>query len=165
MIRLATKEDLPAVMEIVSCVKSEMKARGSSQWDEHYPTIATFETDLNHGELYVEEEDDQIRGICTISVTGHEEYDDIAFHSLHYLTLKRLAVDPKARKQGVALRLIQFAEAEANEKKCDALTTDTFSNNLAAQVFFQSLNFSFVEKRQNPSESTALIYYEKPLFN
>lgn len=50
MIRLGTKADLPAILNIVNEAKAIMRQDGNHQWDEQYPLETHFEEDIkkNH---------------------------------------------------------------------------------------------------------------------
>ena len=52
-IRLATCDDLPALMALMRRVVPLMRLAGNLQWDENYPNEAVFQRDIDLGQLWV----------------------------------------------------------------------------------------------------------------
>ncbi|WP_067837593.1 GNAT family N-acetyltransferase [Amphibacillus sediminis] len=162
MIRKAAQIDMNAIMVMIKRVVEVMNAQGSQQWDESYPSQADYQKDLKRGELYVLENQDIIRGVCTISKRGHQEYHLINWsHDEPAWTIKRIAIDPDYRGQGAADQFLAFAEQLAVDSGVNYLTTDTYSENEYAQRLFKRHGFQFVEVREYENEQ--LVYFEKKL--
>lgn len=161
MIRLAKQADIPLIMALVEEVVKEMNERGSKQWTDAYPTRSDFLKDIAKEECYLFVEKDLIKGVCTISLTGHVEYHLIKFNQSHYITLKRLAVHPRFRKERVAQKLVRFAEAKAKENNYHAVVTDTLENNEKARAFFEKMGYTVVDRFQEKGEPLYLLYFEK----
>ena len=51
IIRLATLNDIPAIMQLVDEVVPVMRASGNFQWDSTYPNIKVFENDIALNQL------------------------------------------------------------------------------------------------------------------
>lgn len=160
MIRLANQHDLDDIMVVVKEVIKEMRERESIQWSADYPKRDDFSRDLDKGELYVFELDGKLMGMCTFSESGHEEYVQIPFTTMNALTIKRLAVSPKFRKNGVSQQFINEAIRLAKDKQKQAINGDTFKNNPAAQRFFLKHGFHKVAERVVNGHDVPLYYYE-----
>ena len=58
MIRPATNEDLPRLLQIYDCARAYMRSTGNpTQWAGGYPKEETLREDIAAGQLYVLEED------------------------------------------------------------------------------------------------------------
>ena len=68
--------------------------------------------------------------------------------------LMNLAVDPAARRQGVARELLQSLMARLYDRGAKSLTLDARVGNVPALSLYASLGFAVVGRRKN--------YYEKP---
>lgn len=66
MIRLATTEDLPTILELVEEAKALMKQDNNHQWDDAYPLEEHFEEDIEKETLYVLDIDQHIYGFIVI---------------------------------------------------------------------------------------------------
>lgn len=164
VIRQAKAKDIESIMPMIKRVIHVMNEQGSSQWDETYPTEQDFKEDLVRGELYVFEQTGKIRGVCTISTRGHEEYPLIQWSTKEEgWTLKRLAVDPTCRGEGISDRFFQFAEGLAQQNGIYYLNTDTFEDNSYAQQLFTRNGYAFVQRREDEQDHVVLYYYEKKL--
>src|SRR5712691_3747414 len=62
-IRLATREDLPALMGLMRRVVPLMRAAGNLQWDETYPNETVFQRDIDLGQLWVADAETSIGGL------------------------------------------------------------------------------------------------------
>ena len=115
MLRTATMQDLPRIMEIVQATVAEMHAYGNYQWDEVYPTERDFAADIAQGDLFVSITDGQLCGLICINQTEPAVYAD-ADWSLKEpaLVLHRMAVDPDLRGRGTGSELLRQAETLAH---------------------------------------------------
>lgn len=164
VIRQAQAKDIESIIPMIKRVIQVMNEQGSSQWDETYPTEQDFKKDLARGELYVCEQAGEIRGVCTISARGHEEYPLIQWTTNEEgWTLKRLAVDPICRGKGISDHFFQFAENLARKNDIYYLNTDTFEDNSYAQQLFTRNGYVFVQRREDEQDHVVLYYYEKKL--
>ncbi len=128
--RKAELKDLNRIMEIVSVTVAGMNAEGNDQWDAEYPQAENFAGDIERGELFVEETDGQINGLICINDIEPAEYSGLPWSSTaKALVLHRMAVASESRMQGIAGRLLAFAETLAKEQGFVYLKTDTFSQN------------------------------------
>ncbi|QDP39133.1 GNAT family N-acetyltransferase [Radiobacillus deserti] len=164
MIRLASRNDIPAIMEVVQASVKVMNSQGNFQWDHTYPLEENFQGDLNRQELFVYEEEGRVLGVAAISEKEHSEYHEIAWTSdRSAITMKRLAVHPNGRGKGIADAFFRKAEEVSIEKGLHYMKTDTFSKNTYAQKLFDRHGYHFVEKRFVPEKEDSLVYFEKQL--
>lgn len=144
MIRLATKNDLDYIMNIVRQTISIMKTEGNPQWTETYPSRDDFETDICSESLYVYTDDSTnnvIAFIC-INSTSTPEYSEVEWGSeQQFLVLHRLAVDSNLRKQGIGSLMLSFAEEYSKEKGIYYLRTDTNSMNKGMNGLFTKFGY------------------------
>lgn len=141
-IRLAGREDVGAVIELLQRVVPSMRAAGNLQWDESYPTVAVFEHDVEQRQLWVAEIDGIFAGMVSLTTGKEPDYGHAGWNVEEAgVMVHRLAVDPEFRGAGVALALMQKAEEVAVERGIPAVRTDTSIENEAAQRLFLKLGY------------------------
>jgi ribosomal protein S18 acetylase RimI-like enzyme len=141
-IRLATQDDLPALMALVRRVVPLMLATGNRQWDEGYPNRSVFERDIVLEQLWVAEAEDGIAGVAALTMDQEPEYAQANWDmSAKALVVHRLAVDPAFRGAGVASALMQKAEEVAVEREFAVVRVDTNTENAATQRLFPKLSY------------------------
>ncbi|WP_188207812.1 GNAT family N-acetyltransferase [Alkalibacillus aidingensis] len=166
MIRKATYTDLNQIEALVNQAKDIMANAGMTQWGESYPTKRHYEEDLNQDELYVYEYEGEVVGVACISDHGHHEYDEINWsEEADYLCIKRLAVDPNVRMQGIGLAFYQFAEELAAERGVSYIRTDTNGENTAALRLFEKGEYTLVDKQRHGDFKQPFYYYEKKVMS
>lgn len=141
-IRLATQNDLPALMALVRRVVPLMLAAGNHQWDEGYPNRSVFERDIALEQLWVAQAEDGIAGVAALTVDQEPEYAQADWDmSAKALVVHRLAVDPAFRGAGVASALMKKAEEVAVERGFAVVRVDTNTENAATQRLFPKLGY------------------------
>jgi ribosomal protein S18 acetylase RimI-like enzyme len=141
-IRLATQDDLPALMALVRRVVPLMRATGNLQWDETYPNDAVFQRDIDLDQLWIAEVDGSIAGVAAITMDQGPDYTQVGWDITEpAIVVHRLAVDPAFRGQGAAAALMQKAEEIAIERRIAALRIDTNTQNEATQRLFPKLGY------------------------
>jgi ribosomal protein S18 acetylase RimI-like enzyme len=144
LIRLATLNDIPQIMHVVSEVVPLMNAGGNFQWDSNYPNPEIFTKDIAHDKLWVAEIDGKIAGVSAITTDQDPEYADVGWDlNETAIVTHRLAVSPRFQGQGVAVALMQKAEDEAIRRNIKTLRIDTNSNNKATQKLFPRMGYIF----------------------
>ncbi|WP_231464359.1 GNAT family N-acetyltransferase [Pedobacter sp. Leaf132] len=143
-IRLARKEDVSAIMQLVKKVVPLMRATGNFQWDDDYPNPAVFEADIEIGQLWVAVLDEKIAGVSAITTDQDPEYADAGWDITEQaIVTHRLAVNPDIHGKGIAKALMQQAEIVANTKNIKILRVDTNNQNQATNTLFPKLGYSF----------------------
>jgi len=145
MLRLARTSDLPALMALVRRVVPLMRADGNLQWDDSYPNEHIFQRDIDHSELWVAEPAPGIlAGVAAITTDQSPEYGHVGWNiDEPAIVIHRLAVDPDHRGAGVAVALMQQAEAVARERGISVLRVDTNTENPATQRLLPKLGYTF----------------------
>ncbi|WP_260735002.1 GNAT family N-acetyltransferase [Tunturiibacter lichenicola] len=141
-IRLATENDLPALMELLRRVVPLMRAAGNLQWDETYPNETVFQRDIDLGQLWVAEVDAGIAGVAAVTTDQEPDYAQVGWNIEEpAVVVHRLAVDPAFRGLGAAGALMQKAEEVAVERAITVLRVDTNTQNEATQRLFPKLGY------------------------
>ncbi len=144
MIRLATVNDIPAIMQVIHDVIPIMRSAGNLQWDDTYPNAQVFEDDIKAGQLWVLEADGQIVGVTTITTEQYPEYAQVGLDTNEEaIVTHRLAVSPHFRGRGLAADLLYQAEVVAIERGIGILRIDTNSQNHATQQLFPKLGYVY----------------------
>ena len=140
-IRLAVREDVAAVVELLRRVVPLMRASGNLQWDDDYPNAEVFERDIEAGQLWVAEMDGAIAGVAAVSTDQEPEYAEVWDIEEVAVVVHRLAVDPAFRGAGVAGALMGKAEEVAVERGIRVLRVDTNTQNEATQRLLPKLGY------------------------
>jgi ribosomal protein S18 acetylase RimI-like enzyme len=143
-IRLATIEDLPALMRLMQRVVPLMQASGNLQWDETYPNRAVFQRDIDMEQLWIAEAGSSLVGLAAITRDQEPEYAQVGWDITEpAVVVHRLAVDPAFRGAGIAAALMQKAEKVAADRGITVLRVDTNAQNAATQRLFPKLGYQF----------------------
>lgn len=143
-IRLATLADLPNLLALLKRVVPLMHETGNFQWDEHYPNAMVFSQDIEKGQLWIAEIDEQLAGVAALTEDQEPEYAQVGFDlTQRAVVTHRLAVDPAFRGQGVAAALLTQAEQLARERGLAFLRIDTNSENQSTQKLFPKLGYVY----------------------
>jgi ribosomal protein S18 acetylase RimI-like enzyme len=145
-IRLATHDDMPALLALVRRVVPLMRAAGNLQWDEDYPDEAVFRRDIDQQQLWVceirGESGSEIAGVAALTMDQEPDYAQVGWDITEpAIVVHRLAVDPAFRGAGVASALMQQAEETAILRGIPVLRVDTNSQNEATQRLFPKLGY------------------------
>lgn len=144
LIRPATLNDIPAILELIADVVPRMIADGNFQWDSTYPNAEVFENDIALGQLWVAEADGDVAGVAAITTDQEPEYATVGWDITEPAAVThRLAVKSKYRGQGVAAALLKHAEQIAADRGIAVLRIDTNTSNIATQRLFPKLGYVF----------------------
>lgn len=144
IIRQATLNDIPGIMQLIAEVVPVMNAAGNFQWDSSYPNAAVFEKDIELDQLWVADNDGDIVGVSAITTDQEPEYARVGWNlNETAIVTHRLAVSIRYRGKGVAAKLMQQAEDEAIRRGIKILRVDTNTNNQATQQLFPKLGYKY----------------------
>jgi ribosomal protein S18 acetylase RimI-like enzyme len=144
LIRTATLNDIPKIMQLITEVVPVMNATGNFQWDATYPNTTVFENDIELNQLWVADDDGDIAGIAAITTNQEPEYASIGWDlNETAIVIHRLAVSVQHQGKGVASLLMQQAEQEANKREIKVMRIDTNSANKATRQLFPKLGYEF----------------------
>ncbi len=166
MIRLAKVKEIEQIMTITRLCANKMTSEGILQWNEHYPSKDAFLNDVDRKELYVLLKEGRVIGSITISTYKDEEYEPVEWLTEDGLNIyiHRLAIHPEFQHQGLARRLMDFAEAFAIKIKAISVRLDTFSKNERNQRFYESRGYTRLTNIYFPMQSEHPFFcYELPL--
>lgn len=144
VVRPATVDDLDAVMRVLADCIAAMRAAGIDQWDDLYPTRATFAADTNARTLYLGFADDGVlAGLIVLNDCQDAEYCEVPWQitGLPVAVVHRLMVSPQWQGKGVARALMAFAEQCARELGFGAIRLDAFVHNPAALRLYPALGY------------------------
>ena len=97
LIRKATLEDMPILLEIYDRARKFMASCGNvNQWTNGYPSKEILSEDIKKGEMYVLE-DDGVKAECVVLDVGGG-----------VLEIKNIATDPQFHGKGYGKALIEF---------------------------------------------------------
>jgi len=137
-----------------------MIEEGIYQWNEHYPNPEAFKTDLQREELFVAIQEDRIAACITISTLKDQEYDPIKWltpDGANYY-IHRLAVHPDFQHQGLARKLMDYAEDFVRDTKGSSVRLDTFSQNSRNQKFYEARGYTRLGNIYFPKQSEHPFY-------
>jgi len=139
MIRMANVEDIDVLIEITNACANYMIGNGVFQWNEHYPSKAAFNRDLDRNELFVLEFQGKVIGCVVISTFMDKEYLPVNWltENKKNLYVHRLAIHPDHQGNGYAQELMAFAENLVIKKEYVSIRLDTFSQNSRNQKFYE----------------------------
>lgn len=162
MIRKATKIDIIKIMEIITAIVREMKSYNNTQWDETYPQAINFSKDIEEGDLYVDELENEIRGFVCVNYIEPIEYNSIDWQSSEKaMIVHRMAVNPNFRNQGVGISLLKFSEELALKNGVSYLKTDTYSINDKMNSLFKKFGFKLVGEMEFLGKEKPFYCYDK----
>ncbi|AYN65945.1 GNAT family N-acetyltransferase [Euzebyella marina] len=143
MIRKAKLSEIPQILALANACAQHMIKNGIFQWNEHYPSRAVFEADIDRGELYVLVIEEEIIGTIVVSTLMDEEYLPIEWltENGRNIYIHRLGVHPNRQGKGYAQQMMQFAENHARDNGFISVRLDTFSQNTRNQRFYEKRGF------------------------
>ena len=166
MIKLANKEDIDIIMTIIDNCKIEMNQKHNLQWNfqDDYPSKAKMLNDIENQMLYKYTEGRIIKGFLTIQFDEDREYDSLIKNSPDkaYI-IHRLAVAKEYRQQGVAVKLMRFAEKKALSDNIYIIKIDTEENNYEMNHLLKKMNYNFIGNFTYDDYPGCYNYYEKLL--
>lgn len=142
-IEKAKSDDKLKVLELVHACIKDMNEHGMDQWNEIYPKDEIFASDIEKGSMFAVKNKEQIVGIIVLSQEQDKEYEAIQWTDTagRFLLVHRMAVHPKWQRQGIATRLMDFAEAYGRENGFTSIRIDTYSQNPRTLRFFEKRGY------------------------
>ncbi|PQP89075.1 N-acetyltransferase, partial [Paenibacillus sp. AR247] len=140
-----------------------MQEGGSDQWDDEYPNRDVIGEDLSRGTLFAAEGDGRILGIMVLDQHQDEQYDKIPWTETEgpHLMMHRIAVDPMAQGQGIARKLVAFAEQFAQENGYKSIRLDTYAKNAPALKLYRGLGYDQRGEVNYPGREAGFPAFEK----
>lgn len=139
--RCAHGEDIPRVMELIRSVISHLREQGIDQWDTAYPDEATIRQDVAAGQTRVLAKGSSVVAYVVVNPCGAPEYAAVSWRGTRALIVHRLMVHPAWEGNGIARRLMTWAERVASDSGHDSVRLDAFLGNPRAIDFYARLGY------------------------
>jgi len=140
MIRNATKDDLGEILKIYAIARRIMQATGNpDQWGNNRPQYDAIVKDIEDGNMYVIEEENEIYAVFSL-IDFDEDYIDIQGEWLNdepYLAIHKIASSGK--KGGIFSQVLEFAKTKTNN-----IRIDTHKHNKIMQLHIKKNGFEYV---------------------
>ncbi|MFD0964351.1 GNAT family N-acetyltransferase [Pseudofulvibacter geojedonensis] len=162
----ATNNDVDELLTVTQACAKHMIENGIYQWNELYPSKEAFENDVDLHQLWVIKDGKRVIGSIVITEVEDEEYHDIEWltESGNTVYIHRLSIHPSYQGQGLAQRLMSFAESYAKQKKYNSVRLDAFSQNKRNNTFYQKRGYQqlgdiyFPKQSEHPFHCYELVF-------
>ena len=148
--RKATIEDIDEVAYIFSEIhKAEAAGEFTTGWlKDVYPVRATAEAALERGDLFVMEDEGEIRAAAVINQIQVDVYEGAPWKhdapAEEVCVLHTLVVLPSLNRKGYGRKFVEFFESYAAENGMSELRIDTNEKNRAARQLYASMGYEEV---------------------
>ena len=160
----AVETDAREVFSLIVACREAMEGTEMEQWPEFYPDLDVVRGDIEREALWIYREDGTLVAAMTVDDTQPEPYDGIDWkYGGLYICVHRLAVDPARRREGIAGRMMVFAEEMAFRNGRKAVRLDTYGLNTAAVRFYECLGYRRRAIIYLPKKDGEYICFEKSL--
>ncbi len=141
--RKAVIEDLPEILLLYKAVVKNMIDSGINQWSDEYPNADVLSKDIENNELIIVLSEGKIIGAFVMNEFADEDYykADWRYPELKWCVIHRLCVSPSCHRQGVAVKMMEYAEKKAREEGYESIHLDTFSGNPKALSLYHKIGF------------------------
>lgn len=139
MIEPGKISEIETIIALTRACGKHLRENGIDQWDENYPDLESIKNDIQTNTLFTFKVENEIVGIVVLNETQDEEYVEINWRTpldSKNIVVHRLAVSPNHQGQGIARKIMNFAEEFAVKNKYDSIRLDTFSQNPRNQNFY-----------------------------
>jgi ribosomal protein S18 acetylase RimI-like enzyme len=135
--------EIDQVMLLIKAAVTKMERDGIHQWDDDYPNTQIISEDIASSTLYGISADNCLAGIIVLNESLSPEYQSIPWTDKNGqpLVIHRLCIHPDFQGQGLAKKLVLFAENYARENKYSSIRLDAFINNKTALGLYDALNY------------------------
>ncbi|MCB9679075.1 MAG: GNAT family N-acetyltransferase [Alphaproteobacteria bacterium] len=160
-IRQAGPADAPRIAALFERVKVAMHAAGLTHWDAAYPGMPEIARDVAAGTAFVLG-DEPLLAAMTLDRHAPPEYAAVAWRAPldASLYVHRLAVDPALRRQGLARRMMAFAEARARGLGLAAVKLDAYRDNPGASGLYPALGYTHTGEVRYPPHPAPFLTFE-----
>ena len=135
-IRLATKNDLNQIMEIINDAKIYLKNQGLKQWNlsDGYPQKEVLYNDIINKSCYVLEENNLLIATMSIIFTPDENYNEIFngkwLTNTNYASIHRIAIRNTHHKLHLGVKMLYEAEKIVKLNNITTIKIDTHKDNI-----------------------------------
>lgn len=147
-IRLAQKEDLPTIIDLIQQGRSLLKEQGSTQWQDGHPTEERLAEDICQKASYLLLVDGKIAGTAALLKgpdTSYEKiYDGSWFdNEAPYASIHRLTISPNYRGKKLSSVFLKELIQLAKKDNIPYMRIDTHILNKGMQKSIHSVGFCF----------------------
>ena len=144
--RQGTLADLTQIATMIQQAITHMEEHGIYQWDEFYPIIDDFKSDIEKGQLFIGLCDKQIAVIYTLNKECDEAYKNGQWkdEQAAFCVIHRLCVNPAFQNYGVATRTMGHIEETLAAKGIHAIRLDVFLENPFALRLYENFGYRTV---------------------
>jgi ribosomal protein S18 acetylase RimI-like enzyme len=135
--------EIDSVMVIIKDAIEKMHRNGIQQWGEYYPTREIFLADIAAGSLYAARIGGSIVGIIGLDENQFSEWKgkDWGDTKGKPLVVHRVCVAINFQGQGIAKKLMRFAEDYAGKNGYTSIRLDAFTGNKISRGMYESLGY------------------------
>ncbi|MEG2613189.1 MAG: GNAT family N-acetyltransferase, partial [Alistipes sp.] len=111
--REATRDDVSRIMQIIRQAQAQMRALGSTQWQDNYPAVSDIEHDIAYGYGIVACDSISVIGYAAMLFNGEPAYANIEGAWLStgdYVVVHRLAIADEVKRRGTATAFMRHVE-------------------------------------------------------
>lgn len=148
-IRETKQEDIKQVMDIIKMAQKSLHSRNIDQWQDGYPNEEVIMEDIRKKQSYVVEIDGKTVGTAVVSLEKEPTYDQIVNgqwkteDQAAYIVIHRIATHDTCKRQGIAGKLLHYAEKTGKENEAGSIRIDTHPDNLIMQSWLEKNGFSY----------------------
>lgn len=158
MIRIATNNDLPTILNIYEYARRFMKENGNkTQWNNTFPPKDLLLQDIDEERLYVYEENNIVHGVFAFIIGEDETYKKIEngawLSNDIYGTIHRVASDGQVK--GMLNKIISYCETKISHLRIDTHENNKIMKHLILKNGFIECGIIYVE------DGSPRIVYEK----
>ena len=143
MIRLATTNDIPRLLELLHQVNMVHYERRPDIFKPHttkYNAEQLQDLLTQPDKAIFVYEDDGVQGYAFVQM--EDVHDDILLQDMRTLYIDDICVDEQARGKHVGKQLFEHVRAYAEKLVCGAITLNVWEGNDAAMAFYRKLGMS-----------------------
>ena len=143
MIRLATTNDIPRLLELLHQVNMVHYERRPDIFKPHttkYNAEQLQDLLLQPDKAIFVYEDEGVQGYAFVQM--EDVHDDILLQDMRTLYIDDICVDEQARGKHVGKQLFDHVRAYAEKLGCGAITLNVWEGNDAAMAFYRKLGMS-----------------------
>ena len=141
-IKLAIKDDLSQIKEILNAVIENLDNNNISIWNKYYPYEAYAE-DIDENRLYLLKEKNEIIGLISLLPQSIHE-DDFKWGKGRALFISRFVINLNYQRMGYAKYFLDEIIKIAKDKKADMLRLTVVKINKPAVSFYEKYGFKKV---------------------
>lgn len=144
--RIAEKEDLEQIWEILKRAIARRKSEGSTQWQDGYPNPAVIQQDLQNQAGYVLTDGDTVVGYCAVLINGEPAYAALRGKWLtggDFVVYHRVALAESYTGKGLAQQMLRYIEDFALSRGISSVRADTNYDNAAMLKILDRLGYVY----------------------